>query len=302
MTPSGSLQLDPLPSCPVCRACQTVLVRPYRSGGAVGSSGTFAGLCLRTCMRCDTTFANPFPENEELDAYYADRYRIESGRSAVSGSAGDWDGGAARARAQIEFVLRHVRPPHSWLDIGAGYGALLDEARRLGARTGAVEPDVQCRKAIEQRGHTVHARLADVSGVWHVVSCSHVLEHVTDPIRLLGTMRALLPETGVLFCEVPNETGVMEAVEDEPHLLFFTETSLKRAAEQSGLAVIAVTGCGGWGRQRAWHRGIREGVRKLSRKIVARPPRWMDHLVHPHFQYAKEPGAGSWIRLLARRR
>lgn len=286
--------------CPVCLAHDTTMVRPYRTG-PVQSFGLFAGLTIRACGRCETAFASPLPEENALEAFYAGSYRAERGDVAVAGSS-PWDGGSIRARAQVEFVMERFSLMRSWLDIGAGHGSLLDEARRRHiARTGAIEPDIKCGEHLRAAGHHLYCSLADVRPSWDVVSCSHVLEHLPNPRQFLRNVQRLLSPEGHVFCEVPNETALPESPTDLPHLLFFTLSSLKRLFQDSGFAVIAVSSCGRGVSKNRKRELMTAGFRRIYRGLFRQPSRWIDRLVHPHFYYSTNPSMGAWLRLLARK-
>jgi len=287
--------------CPVCLARETAVVRPYRSG-PTQSQGPFSGLSIRSCEQCRAAFASPLPQESELAAFYAERYRAERGRRAGDSRPNAWDGGSVRARAQVEFVLEPLRSVGSWLDIGAGYGLLLDEARRRHvSRTGAIEPDLYCGRQIQESGHHLYVSLSEVRSSWDVVSCSHVLEHLRNPREFLRTVRGLVSEQGCVFCEVPNETHLSESTGDLPHLLFFTQASLIRLFEESGMTIVAVSSCGRRTPETGWRNIMREGARRASQKLFTQPPQWIDRRVHSHFHYHEDRSAGAWLRLLARK-
>jgi len=286
--------------CPVCLAHDTTMVRPYRTG-PVQSFGLFAGLMIRACGHCETAFASPLPDENALEAFYASSYRAE--RGDVAGARSDaWDGGSIRARAQVEFVMERFSSMRSWLDIGAGHGLLLNEARRRHiARTGAIEPDIKCSEQLRAAGHHLHASLSDVRSSWDVVSCSHVLEHLPNPRQFLRDVQGLLSPEGHVFCEVPNETALPESPTDLPHLLFFTLSSLKRLFQESGFTVIAVSSCGRGVSKNGKRELMTAGVRRIYRGLFRQPSQWIDRLVHPHFSYSTNPSMGAWLRLLARK-
>ncbi len=287
--------------CPVCLAQETAVVRPYRSG-ATQSRGPFSGLSIRSCEQCHAAFACPLPQENELEAFYAENYRAERGQSGDDTRPDAWDGGSVRARAQVEFVLESLRVVGSWLDIGAGHGLLLDEARRQQvARTGAIEPDLRCGRQIQEAGHHLYASLFETRTFWDVVSFSHVLEHLTRPRQFLKDIQRLLTQQGHVFCEVPNEEHLSESPLDLPHLLFFTQASLIRLFQESGMTIVAVSSCGRTTPETGWRHIMREGARRASQKLFNHPPHWIDRRVHPHFHYHEDRSAGAWIRLLARK-
>lgn len=286
--------------CPVCLARETAVVRLYRTG-QTPSLSPFAGLSIRSCEQCHAAFACPFPEEDALEAFYAASYRAERGQSFVPWPSA-WDGGSVRARAQVEFVMGHLNSVRSWLDIGAGHGLLLDEARRRYIdRTGAIEPDRDCGGQIQEAGHRLYASLSEVRSSWDMVSCSHVLEHLTNPRQFLRDVQGLLSEQGHVFCEVPNETHLAESLKDLPHLLFFTQSTLMRLFRESGMIIISMSNCGRSVPENWWGTIMTEGLRRASQRLFKRPPQWIDRLVHPHFDYHEDLSRGTWIRLLARK-
>jgi len=280
-----------------------VEVRPYRAT-LPRSAEAFAGLWVRRCRACSGCFADPPPEEEVLHRYYAADYRAEGSWHRLEREPGGWDGSVARARAQYEFVLRQaalVRRPatiQSWLDIGAGYGFLLDEVRKGKIiNTAAIELDEHSRARLARSGHGLYDALKQVQGTWDVVSFSHLLEHLPAPRRFLSEIKPLLSNTGYVFCEVPNETYLDEATNDAPHLQFFTTDCIAHLFASDGFEVLDVETCG-----RKWKRGRAEALghltRRLGMRLVTAPPRWLDRAVHPHFHYSQS--GRQWIRLLAR--
>lgn len=288
-------------TCPVCGSTATQTSRAYRAG-LPRSESVFGPLSMLVCRECGVGFAAPCPTPQALDAYYAVDYRGEGAAHRQERDPGPWSGQQLRARSQFEFVQREAgsaAPLARWLDIGAGYGYLLDEARVRGiAVTAAIEPDHHSQARLREHQHQTFDSLADVEGKWDVISFSHVLEHVAQPQEFLGQVGGLLSAGGVVFCEVPNEVALDSATNDAPHLLFFTAPSLTRLFAACGFALLRVATCGeavgGLGA------AALPLLRRLGQRAGFAPPRWADHALHAHFNYSKKDN-GKWIRLLARR-
>jgi SAM-dependent methyltransferase len=250
------------------------------------------------CPECGAGFAWPTPQKDALESYYANDYRGEDSTDRIEGGeSSPWSTFWARARAQARLVANfHRGPLSSWLDIGAGYGYLLDEAARLGcARTAAVEPDRHARERLERSRHQVFESIAEAGQGWSVISISHVLEHVPEPLAFLGACRAALADNGTLFCEVPQVGGARcaKAKNDSPHLLFFEEKALGRLFEKAGFAAVDVFPCG---ERKA---SIHDFSRKVFRRFLSTPPPWFDRLTHR--VYGKGGGEKApWLRALGR--
>jgi len=230
-------------------------------------------------------FAYEPPSEQALAEYYAKFYRqYENVDLPVTDS---WLGPYVRARSQIDFVgpKKHRA---SWLDIGAGYGRLLDEVRKNGfERTAGVELGGQINPP-----HVFYRSIDEVRDVWSVVSFSHVLEHFADPNRFLIKLKPLLEPNGIAFCEVPNEIW-SDRKNDTPHLVFYTPQALQCVFEKNGFRVLRVDTCGPVYNRQAKSERI---LRQVGRHFWRQPPRWFDRMCHAEFHYG---GPRSRIRLLA---
>jgi len=260
----------------------------------------FASLELRCCKACSLTFAFPMPTDEQLQAYYRSDYRGEGSvyrRELYRSNQCDYSN--ARARSQWDFVTKHVNGQliKSWLDIGAAYGSLVDQAKRQGVvRTGATEPDEHSRAYMESQQHRVFDDLAHAEHDWHVISASHVLEHVTDPHAFLKNIWTALASPGFVFIEVPNDRLLMKAKNDMPHMLFFNLLSLRTLIENSDFKLISLDSYGkNWTKNRGT---FAQYGRSAGRKLLSSVPPILDPLLFPHF-YRSEDGNGKWLRLLA---
>jgi len=163
--------------------------------------------------------------------------------------------GSARPEvaALVPIAARRV------LDIGCGAGALGRLLQTRGHTVAGVEliPAV----AAEARLHLAEVVCADVeadelpwpAAAFDAIICADVLEHLTDPWRVLRQLAPLLTPGGQLIASVPNvqnlriirdllrgrwryrERGIL----DHGHLRFFTWESLVELFAAADLAVIA---------------------------------------------------------------
>jgi SAM-dependent methyltransferase len=244
------------------------------------------------CRACGTGRAHPTPTEEALERYYrSDDFEEVEGSSLSLGKT-LWDLGPARAAAQVRAVSRWTSHRGSWLDIGAGYGFLLDAARTEGWSTAGTEPGPSRGDSISNRGHQLYDSLSSVEGKWDVISLSHLLEHVTDPVGFLRTIRSLLAPSGLLFCEVPNDApgAVSFRPSDEPHVVFFSEKGLSKCAQNAGFSARIVTTAGR--RRTQAGRSLRDASIRLGRRVL---PSSMVPQLHWTFQ---EGDDRIWIRAI----
>jgi len=109
--------------------------------------------------------------------------------------------------------MRHLpgRPPHEGarlLDVGCGNGAFLQLAKAAGWDAQGVDFDPLALAAARARNLNVHEggleQFASHPEKFDWITCSHVIEHVHDPIRWLKDMHALLVPGGSLWLQTPN--------------------------------------------------------------------------------------------------
>lgn len=290
---------DPAWTCPVCGSRAAGPSRPYRCRTERWPADTR----VVACSACGAATCDPMPDDRWLAGYYAGGSYASSHPDMSGHGASPLSLGRARAAAQAGLVARRLgHPPRSWLDVGAGFGFLLDEAAALGARTAGVEPGPDRRAALEGRRHEVVADVADAGDGWEVVSISHVLEHVPDPSVLLAELWRALAPGGLLLCEVPNDMPAEHALRpggvDEPHVAFYSWGSLERVLERAGFADVRVGGAG----RRQVVRPL-ERVRLRTTRVLAGRAVPVPAGVGRRLHHAFDVGGPEriWLRATARR-
>ena len=97
--------------------------------------------------------------------------------------------------------------------MGCGNGDKLRLANQLGWRTQGIELDESAVEAAKAQGLQVtrggYELLADYEGQADCVVCSHVLEHVHQPLQLLQLLLTALKPQGVLLLSVPNANSFL---------------------------------------------------------------------------------------------
>jgi 2-polyprenyl-3-methyl-5-hydroxy-6-metoxy-1,4-benzoquinol methylase len=99
------------------------------------------------------------------------------------------------------------------IDVGCGNGDKLKLATQLGWRAQGIELDTSAVQAAQAQGLQVeqggYELLANYRGQADCVVCSHVLEHVHQPLHLLKLLLESLSPHGVLLLSVPNATSFL---------------------------------------------------------------------------------------------
>lgn len=164
-------------------------------------------------------------------------------------------------------VLRRVpRGARRVLDLGCGTGAL---GRELKARQACEVVGVthSAEEAEAAAGRLDEVLVRDLDGLdprglgeFDCVVCSHVLEHLCQPEKLLASLRACLSPGGVLVVALPNALQWRQRFEfargrfrytdgglmDRTHLRFYDWTTARGLLEAGGYVVLESEADGGF--------------------------------------------------------
>jgi len=94
------------------------------------------------------------------------------------------------------------------LDLGCGSGEMLQISDQLGWDCLGLELDAQAVSACKENGLEVieggYEKLDDYPSHFDCIICSHVLEHVHDPVQALKIIKHALKPGGILILSCPN--------------------------------------------------------------------------------------------------
>lgn len=267
--------MSDLRQCPICKGQEiagakrlgTLDVTPGPVRGKGLGPDLFDLVC---CPGCELIFLTPLPPQEMLDALY-----IHS--SQFDGS--DYRGSRANViLGNYRWWLRAIRtrqmmrscPQWLWnvlkrgavryeaarvLEIGSGLSWMSRAAKSLDDRTTTVAQDISSEAAtscpwvdryfvgtLESKAEEIQAL-----GPYDVISMTHVIEHLPDPVQVLRRCCALLAARGVVFVNAPfRPAGWSPAAPFDlwkhwglnhtpAHLQYFNRRSLERCTFRSGL-------------------------------------------------------------------
>ena len=123
------------------------------------------------------------------------------------------------------------------LDIGAGTGDFLVEAKKSGWSITGIEPSSKAKSIATAKGISFVNNLQKLENhSQDVITMWHVLEHVPDIEKEIAELKRILKHDGVLIIAVPNYKsydaqyyGNFWAAYDVPrHLWHFSKTSIKK--------------------------------------------------------------------------
>jgi ubiquinone/menaquinone biosynthesis C-methylase UbiE len=189
---------------------------------------------------------------------------VEPWREAVWRAVPE-DATPERFASRRAFLLEHVRPGQSVLDLGAGDGAFAAEMARAGCSVVAVDVAEEALRRARARVAGLDARVAvegeplpleedSVDVVW----AGEVLEHVADVVGLLAEVRRVLRWGGTLLVTTPYHGRVMllalalraRATDEHfdpraDHLRFFTARTFHAVLSDAGFADVEIEAVGG---------------------------------------------------------
>jgi SAM-dependent methyltransferase len=210
---------------------------------------------LDRCADCGLVFQNPRLSIAGLGYHYRDFYDgagAEKLDFVFSFNPGCY---ADRART-LEAHLDPHTPPTAWLDAGGGHGHFCLAASEVFPSTSFEVLDLSeapldaARRGWVSAAHrtTLTEFSLKTTASYDVVSLSHCLEHVPDPIAEVAAATRVLSPGGLLFIEVPDPTckfgkwlGSNWLPWFQPqHLHLYPPTALAELCAQQGLEVLEI--------------------------------------------------------------
>jgi SAM-dependent methyltransferase len=150
--------------------------------------------------------------------------------------------------ADLSLLARHRPSAVRVLDIGAGRGSFVLQARGRGLEAWGLE--MQPEAAVVWRDRGVPGALGDgfrapfADGAFDIVRMKEVLEHVQDPLALVLEAKRLLRKGGILLIHVPTPYSQLYPVgnfwDDYTHVRPFSRLGLRRLFEDAGMRLVAL--------------------------------------------------------------
>jgi len=196
------------------------------------------------CAECGLIRTDPMPTETDLAAYYARDYRRDyqfafgktPPRTHLRRTARE-------AEARLAFVAPALKKEARILDFGSGSGAFLSLAKRNGHKVIGIEPGEDFA-AYARDMHGVEVIIAPWrevelgDGQFDVITASHVLEHLREPVSALRQLARWLSDDGVIYVAVPNASAKRDQTFQHfhfAHVHTFTPQTLIWAGEAAGL-------------------------------------------------------------------
>lgn len=232
-------ELEHIGRCPVCGSTSRKLLHEgLIDNVSFCASGTWN---MQQCLRCEAGYLDPRPSTASLHLAYQNYHthsqttrtrqtqmsRLRRIRHAWANGYRNWRYGTqclpssrfgivaafllpAMKRA-LDLPFRHL--PQAWpgarvLDVGFGNGEFLDDALAIGWDVAGVDVDPVVVNNAKERGLDVRlgslSIFSDQPESFDVITISHVIEHVYDPVETLRMAFKLLKPGGLLWLDTPS--------------------------------------------------------------------------------------------------
>ena len=233
-------------ACPACFGIAARTVGPLEN--------TKLGHYLRSsyellhCLECDVVYLSPLPPASDLHSIYMEEVQFDFYTEESSSAVVEF------AKGRMVTLMWRLglsgRAPRV-LEIGAGPAWMARAAKMIAPKSVTVGQDITSEMAGKSPwvDHYLVVPAEDPKiaalGPYDVISMTHVIEHLPDPV---ATLKLLHPLTrGLVFLTAPHRPvhwdGSIEkwreySLNHVPgHLQYFSERGMKAAAEASGFEV-----------------------------------------------------------------
>ena len=241
-------------NCPVCDT-------PAAGIRAIGTLSTTGEIDfererydLVECRTCRLVFISPLPSERDLRRIYVESNQFTD----------DLYTDPRRVEAILDYmnscltrILAHTRRPRdariATLEVGGGLAWLARAAKALNPRSATTAQDIspepldRCPWVDAYVGGAVSDARIDKRAPYDVVSLTHVIEHLTDPVGVLRRCKSLLAPGGVILVTAPHRPpGWKNGSSDialwraysynhvPAHIQYFSRKSMRTLARQIG--------------------------------------------------------------------
>lgn len=216
----------------------------YCEGSAQNWCGENTGFL--ECGKCGLVYRNPMPTEVQLSNMYSEYYSSEN----IAGENTHMVSSDLSTIQQANYIKNLVSPSAKVLDFGAGTGELAARLKAAGLRVDGVEYSEDAANVAYQRHgikfHTSLDQLNDKKGQFDLITGIEVIEHLSNPDKILTELFSLLKPGGGIYLTTPNRNGLQGRLKKcqwreamKPfHLILFNYSSLKHLLIKNGFKSV----------------------------------------------------------------
>lgn len=250
-----------------CLLCGSSRWQPFVEATDYAQAGTGLWFMVVRCPDCGLCFTNPRPSERGIGTFYHTDYAPH--RSVEGRNAGPRWWHRLPIVSNRPDMLRKTLPLYGQgrlLDFGCGSGSFLLRMRQQGWKVTGLDVS----QAVVERlrsdlglhaltGTLPHPALANAS--FDIITMWQALEHVHQPLDILGAARQLLAPGGKLIVAVPNIDSLAfrlfgsawNGLDLPRHLIHFSPNTLRLMLQRTGFRPgrVAMLRRSGWLRDSA---------------------------------------------------
>ena len=300
------------PECPICDN-----VPLAKESAIIYPSGLKRNQYLKKilfCPQCTLGVGYPLPTADFVEKIYS---RTEYWGKSIQGINFRKQAvmyALAKARWSLIDTYLKQKANLKIIDVGSGYGYLglvsNEFTNIMLEKYISVESDKRLHEELNKAWLqsnpntkiSFYTSLERVYDKGNILALSHILEHVLDPLDFMKKASMLLSTSGLVFIDVPNCDYEFKS-EVFPHLLFFSEESLRKLLEKAGLKVLHIST---WGTSKSFSpmnenapRLIHFACYMLNRFSIMMPKKIAIKLYAKLFGTNRQNKVGVWLRAIA---
>ncbi len=203
------------------------------------------------CKKCSLVYINPRQSREEYDDFHKEEFLSEKSVTSIEQVKPKLNDSDLKIKTAVfNFLDEYLKEEQNVLDVGCGFGVLLDIIKRkknanvFGVELGNL--DVEAAKKYYGldlfRGSLENFAKDEANwGKFDVIIMHHTLEHLPEPLNSLEEIKKLLKPGGVLYIGVPNIMNIKKRPEiffQRAHPFSYSPHSLMLILEKAGFGII----------------------------------------------------------------
>lgn len=201
------------------------------------------------CRQCELGILDSKIGAGELKKFYASEYRESPRLTSQANPAELFSTFAPLQSNRLKLLKPYLTKKAKLLEIGCSAGMFLYHAKKLVKEIVGIDFDIASAKYASKKCHcpvyTTEIHNTPLKpNYFDIIVAFQTVEHVSNPIEFINTLKKYLKPGGIMAIEVPNLYDALAYVYDLPnhykfffhaaHLWYFTEKSLMKLMTDSG--------------------------------------------------------------------
>jgi 2-polyprenyl-3-methyl-5-hydroxy-6-metoxy-1,4-benzoquinol methylase len=209
---------------------------------------------LLQCSECEILYQSPLPTSDDFKSMYEEATQFTSPEyrdpEKIEGILNYY----STCCRQMLGLMNHPARPRI-LEVGAGLAWVCRSAKLINPHSITVAQDVsnecasECTWADAYVVATIDDPRIDRRGPYDIISMTHVIEHLPDPVAVLTRLRSLLTSEGCVFITCPHRPEDCEKSPSQSrwaawsynhvpgHLQYFSKEAMIKTANLAGLSL-----------------------------------------------------------------